>query len=80
MRWTFAVAGATLLAGLLALPAIAADPPKKPAPADAKKPAPDAPKKKEKGPWLRWAHSHKAAVEEAKERNCVLFVTIHAEH
>jgi hypothetical protein len=35
--------------------------------------------KKEK-PTMRWAHSYAEAVEEAKDRNCVIFVTIHAEH
>jgi hypothetical protein len=37
-------------------------------------------KKKKEGPVLRLAHSYEAAVAEAKERNCVLFVSIHAEH
>ena len=36
-------------------------------------------KKKDKTP-LRWAHTYAGALAEAKERNCVLFVTIHAEH
>jgi hypothetical protein len=29
---------------------------------------------------VRWAHTYAGAIAEAKERNCVLFVTIHAEH
>ncbi len=33
-----------------------------------------------KGPPLRYQHSYPAAIQEAKERNCVLFVSIHAEH
>jgi hypothetical protein len=37
-------------------------------------------KKKKDGPVLRLAHSYEAAVAEARERNCVLFVSIHAEH
>jgi len=36
--------------------------------------------KKKEGPVLRLAHSTASAVAEAKERNCVLFVSIHAEH
>lgn len=37
-------------------------------------------KDKKKGPVLRWARSYEAAVAEAKERNCLIYVTIHAEH
>lgn len=37
-------------------------------------------KDKKKGPLLRWAHTYEQAVGEAKERNCVIYVTIHAEH
>ena len=29
---------------------------------------------------VRWAHTYAAAIAEAKERNCVLFVSIHGEH
>lgn len=29
---------------------------------------------------LRWAHSYPAAVEEAKERGCVVFATFHIDH
>lgn len=64
-RWILA-GSALALAGLCALPALAKT--------DAKD------TKKKDGPVLRWAHTHKEAVDEAKERNCVLFVTIHAEH
>ncbi|MCC7139397.1 MAG: hypothetical protein IT460_13320 [Planctomycetes bacterium] len=53
------------LAALLAVPAIAAD---------------SKDKKKKDGPILRWAKTYESAVAEAKERNCVIFVTIHAEH
>lgn len=35
---------------------------------------------KKKGPILRWAHTYEQAAAEAKERNCVIYVTIHAEH
>ena len=42
-------------------------------------PAFAADKKKDKTP-LRWAHTYAGALAESKERNCVLFVTIHAEH
>ena len=28
----------------------------------------------------RWAHSYKAAIEEMKERGCVVLATFHAEH
>ncbi|MBL9086811.1 MAG: hypothetical protein JNM10_06680 [Planctomycetia bacterium] len=37
-------------------------------------------KDKKKGPILRWAHTYEQAAAEAKERNCVIYVTIHAEH
>jgi hypothetical protein len=37
-------------------------------------------KDKKKGPLLRWAHTYEQAAAEAKERNCVIYVTIHAEH
>lgn len=37
-------------------------------------------KDKKKGPVLRWARSYEVAVAEAKERNCLIYVTIHAEH
>lgn len=37
-------------------------------------------KDKKKGPVLRWARTYEAAVAEAKERNCLIYVTIHAEH
>ncbi len=33
-----------------------------------------------KGPPLRYAHDYAQAIQEAKERNCVLFVSLHAEH
>jgi hypothetical protein len=29
---------------------------------------------------LRWAHTYAAAAEEAKERNCVIFATMHIDH
>jgi hypothetical protein len=64
MRRWVLAAGALAVGGLCALPALAKD----------------AAAKKKDGPVLRWAHSHQQAVEEARERNCVLFVTIHAEH
>lgn len=37
-------------------------------------------KDKKKGPILRWAHTYEQAAAESKERNCVIYVTIHAEH
>jgi hypothetical protein len=37
------------------------------------------PKKKD-GPAIRWSHTYAAALEEAKERGCVVFATFHAEH
>ena len=37
-------------------------------------------KKKKDGPVLRLAHTYEAAVAEAKERNCVLFVSLHGDH
>jgi hypothetical protein len=42
-------------------------------------PAFAADKKKDKVP-LRWARTYAGALAEAKERNCVLYVTMHAEH
>ena len=42
--------------------------------------AADTKEKKKEGPVLRLAHSYEQAVAEATERNCVLFVSIHAEH
>ena len=35
-------------------------------------------KDKKKGPILRWAHTYEQAAAESKERNCVIYVTIHA--
>lgn len=62
----FAILGfAFVAAALAALPATAADPKDK---------------KKKDGPVLRLAHNYAGAVAEAKERNCVLFASIHAEH
>jgi UDP-N-acetylglucosamine:LPS N-acetylglucosamine transferase len=43
-------------------------------------PAIAADKNAKKGPTLRWAHKYADAIAEAHERNCVLYVTIHAEH
>jgi len=57
-----AVLGAALLAGALALPALAKTEAKK----DVAHP--------------RWAHSYAAALDEMKERGCVLLMTFHAEH
>lgn len=37
-------------------------------------------KDKKKGSILRWAHTYEQAAAESKERNCVIYVTIHAEH
>lgn len=37
-------------------------------------------KSDKKGPPLRYQHTYAGAIEEAKERNCVVFVSIHAEH
>lgn len=59
------LASVVALAALLAVPAVAAD---------------SKDKKKKDGPVLRWAKAYESAVAEAKERNCVIFVTIHAEH
>jgi hypothetical protein len=59
-----AFGAAVALAALVAVPALA----------DSKD------SNKKKGPILRWAHTYDQAVAEAKERNCVIYVTIHAEH
>lgn len=47
-------------------------------PASAKTDAKSAAKKEPAHP--RWAHSYTAALEDAKARGCVVFVTLHAEH
>lgn len=36
--------------------------------------------KKKDGPAIRWSHTYAAALDEAKERGCVVFATFHAEH
>jgi hypothetical protein len=66
MRTALALLGGTALAFLAALPA------------SAKTETKAGPKKEPSHP--RWAHSYVAALEEAKERGCVTFVTLHAEH
>ena len=66
MRIALAALGGAALAFLAALPASAKTDPKA------------GPKKEPSHP--RWAHSYAAALEEAKERGCVTFVTLHQEH
>jgi hypothetical protein len=64
MRIRLLAAAGVLLAGLAVWPAQAAD----------KDPA------KKKGPFLRYQHSYAAALEEAKDRGCVIFATFHIDH
>ena len=66
MRTILSVLGVSALTVLAALPASAKTDPKA------------GPKKEPAHP--RWAHTYAAALEEAKDRGCVTFVTLHAEH
>jgi hypothetical protein len=65
MRIPWRLAGALGLAALSLSPAHAAD---------GKEP------KKDKGPLLRYQHAYEAAVEEARNRGCVIFATFHIDH
>jgi len=71
MKKFVAVFGLSALAVLAALPALAKSETKAGAPAAGSKKEPAQP---------RWAHTYAAALEEAKERNCVIFATFHSEH
>jgi hypothetical protein len=64
MRTRLLPLAALVLAGLAILPADAAD----------KDPA------KKKGPFLRYQHTYAEAIEEAKDRGCVIFATFHIDH
>lgn len=68
MKKFLAVAGLSALAFLVALPALA------------KSEAKSAAGGKKEPAQPRWAHTYAAAIEEARERNCVIFATFHSEH
>jgi hypothetical protein len=69
MKKILALIGLSALAVVAALPAVAKTETKTAAPGAKKEPAQP-----------HWAHTYAAALEEAKERNCVLFATFHSEH
>lgn len=66
MRTSLRIVGVAALAVAAALPALAAKDPKE--------------AKKKDGPVLRYQHTYAAAIEEAKERGCVIFATFHIDH
>ncbi len=65
MRTPLLAAAALACAALLVFPALAAD----------KKEAP-----KDKGPAVRYQHTYEAALQEAKERGCVILAFFHIDH
>ena len=66
MKKLLALVGASALAVLTAIPAAAKTDPKAGAKKEVAQP--------------HWQHTYTAALEEAKERGCVIFATFHSEH